>query len=175
MNDPRNFDHLGEVTDVKQRAQMLDEALDILVGLWSGKPFSYSGKHYQIDEVTFLPKPVQSPRIPLWIGGGWPGKPIQRAVKWDGFIPYKNPSSGHREDMTAEDVSAMKVYLESRRTTPAPFDLAIGGRQRGPDWEQERALIRSLAEAGATWSMEHLPPADLKTMREWVKQGPLRI
>lgn len=174
-HDPRNFDQLGEVTDIKQRAQMLDEGLAILAGLWSGKPFSYTGQHYQIDDVTFLPEPVQKPRIPVWIGGGWPGKPIQRAVSWDGFIPYKNPNSGNWEDMTPEDIRAIKAYLESQRTTSAPFDLAIGGRQRGSDWERERALIRSWAEAGATWWMEGLPPADLKTMREWIKQGPLYV
>ena len=77
--------------------------------------------------------------------------------------------------MTPEDIRTMKAYLKSRRTLSTPFDLVVGGRQRGPDWEQERALIRSLAEAGATWWTEGLPPADLKTMREWIKQGPLYI
>src|SRR5438874_7981131 len=41
-----SFTHFGEVTDGRQRAQMLDESLDILAGLWSGEPFSYRGKHY---------------------------------------------------------------------------------------------------------------------------------
>src|SRR6266852_4690072 len=40
VHDP-GFVQVGEVTDSRQRARMLDEALDILVGLWSGQPFSY--------------------------------------------------------------------------------------------------------------------------------------
>src|SRR5579859_6414741 len=55
------FTHVGEVTDPSERARMLDEALDILVGLWSGKPFSSTGKYYQIRELTFKPVPVQQP------------------------------------------------------------------------------------------------------------------
>jgi alkanesulfonate monooxygenase SsuD/methylene tetrahydromethanopterin reductase-like flavin-dependent oxidoreductase (luciferase family) len=40
-----------------------------LPGLWSGKPFRFQGEHYHIDPITFLPPPVQTPGIPLWIGG----------------------------------------------------------------------------------------------------------
>ena len=59
------FERLGEETDDRVRAQKLDEGLDILTGLWSGEPFSYQGEHYQLDNVTFLPRPVQQPRIPI--------------------------------------------------------------------------------------------------------------
>jgi alkanesulfonate monooxygenase SsuD/methylene tetrahydromethanopterin reductase-like flavin-dependent oxidoreductase (luciferase family) len=68
------WDHLGEETDLRSRGQMLDEGLDILTGLWSGEPFSYSGKHYQIEHAQFLPTPVQQPRIPIWVGGLWGNK-----------------------------------------------------------------------------------------------------
>ncbi len=148
QKDPLNFDRFGEVTDMRQRAEMADEALDILVGLWSGEPFSYNGKHYQVKEVTFLPKPVQQPRIPIWVGGGWPGKPIQRAVRFDGFIPYKNTDMpGQWKDIQPDEVRTIKAYLEKHRAASTPFDLAFGGRQRSADWEQDRAHIRAMAQA----------------------------
>jgi alkanesulfonate monooxygenase SsuD/methylene tetrahydromethanopterin reductase-like flavin-dependent oxidoreductase (luciferase family) len=65
-----DIDQFGEVSDVKQRAQMADEAIDILKGLWHGEPFTYQGQHYQVNEALFLPKPVQTPHIPIWVGGG---------------------------------------------------------------------------------------------------------
>jgi alkanesulfonate monooxygenase SsuD/methylene tetrahydromethanopterin reductase-like flavin-dependent oxidoreductase (luciferase family) len=37
-------------------------------GLWTGEPFSFRGEHFTVDEVTFLPRPVQQPRPPIWIG-----------------------------------------------------------------------------------------------------------
>ena len=66
------FTRVGEAIDRKVRAQLLDEGLAILAGLLSGRPFSFSGEHYQIQEMTFLPPPVQSPRIPIWVVGAWP-------------------------------------------------------------------------------------------------------
>jgi alkanesulfonate monooxygenase SsuD/methylene tetrahydromethanopterin reductase-like flavin-dependent oxidoreductase (luciferase family) len=64
-----DFTTFGEEADPKIRAARLDEALEIIVGLWRGEAFSFQGIHYHIHNVTFLPRPVQSPRIPIWIGG----------------------------------------------------------------------------------------------------------
>jgi alkanesulfonate monooxygenase SsuD/methylene tetrahydromethanopterin reductase-like flavin-dependent oxidoreductase (luciferase family) len=111
-----SFAHFGEVTDARQRARILDGALDVLVGLWSGQPFSYQGEYYHVREVTLLPRPVQTPRIPIWIGGGWPLKgPTQRAVRWDGSCMYKHTSGGPWEDWTPDDVRSLKALADSQR------------------------------------------------------------
>lgn len=39
-----SFSHFDEELSLPERASMLDEALDVLTGLWSGEPFSYHGK-----------------------------------------------------------------------------------------------------------------------------------
>src|SRR5215203_146437 len=72
--DDGGFSKVGEPTDRKVRAQLLDESLEILTGLWSGEPFSYAGEHYRLEEMTFLPPPVQKPRIPVWVVGAWPSR-----------------------------------------------------------------------------------------------------
>jgi alkanesulfonate monooxygenase SsuD/methylene tetrahydromethanopterin reductase-like flavin-dependent oxidoreductase (luciferase family) len=172
------FARLNEVAEARSRAERLDEALDVLVGLWSGQPFSYVGRHYQVQDLTFLPKPVQQPRIPIWVGGGWPLKaPAERAARWDGACLYKHPGgvgTGEWEDMSPEDVRSLRALVESRRGGAVSYDIAVGGRQRGPDWEQERNWIQSVAAAGATWWTEWLPPAELDVMRANVQRGPLR-
>lgn len=63
------------------------------------------------------------------------------------------------------------------RTTPAPFDIVLGGGGRGPDLEQERAMIRSVAEAGATWWVEYVHPGigGLDAMRARIEGEPVRI
>jgi alkanesulfonate monooxygenase SsuD/methylene tetrahydromethanopterin reductase-like flavin-dependent oxidoreductase (luciferase family) len=173
-----SFTHFGEVINARQRAQRLDEALDVLVGLWSGQPFSYQGEHYRVNEVTLLPRPVQTPRIPIWIGGGWPLKgPARRAARWDGSCMYKHAYGGPWEDWTPDDVRALKAFVDSRRGASTPFDIALGGRDRDADWDKERALIGSLAEAGATWWIEYIPPdvGGLGEARERIERGPLRI
>ena len=65
--DDGGFTKVGEVTDRKVRSQLLDEGLEILTGLWSGEPFSFHGQRYHIEEMTFLPPALQSPRIPIWV------------------------------------------------------------------------------------------------------------
>lgn len=63
---PFDFESLGEVSDPKTLAALLDEGLEVLTGLWSGEPYHHEGTSYHIKEAQFLPRPVQSPRIPIW-------------------------------------------------------------------------------------------------------------
>lgn len=171
-----DFTGFGEVTDAKARAGMVDEAIEVIVGLWSGERFSYHGKHYQIQDVTFLPKPAQQPRIPIWVGGGYPLKgPLERAARWDGACLYKFTDGGPFADLTPDEVRDLRAFVEARRTAATPFEITVGGRERGEDWERDRAYIAAIAEAGATWWGEHIPPGEIDVMREAIARGPLRI
>ena len=76
--------------------------------------------------------------------------------------------------MTAQEVRTLRGMVEQKRGTAEAYDIAVGGRRRGEDWEQEQALIQTLAGAGATWWVKWVPPSDRQTMRTAVKRGPLR-
>jgi len=55
-----------------ERFERLEEQLSILTGLWStpiGEKYSFAGTHYQLADSPALPKPVQSPRPPIILGG----------------------------------------------------------------------------------------------------------
>ena len=76
------YSAFGEPADDHLHGEQLDEGLQVVAGLWSGAPFSFHGAHYHIRDVQFLPPPVQQPRIPIWIAGGWPRKrPFRRAAQ----------------------------------------------------------------------------------------------
>ena len=172
--------NLGEQTDTSMRAAMTDEGLEILVGLWSGEPFTYIGRFYQVQNVTMLPRPLQSPRIPIWIGGQYPkAGPIRRAARWDGsclFISTSySPGGIAQRDWTADDVRAFLARVAHLRPNGLEgFDLVVGGRERQADWDAERALIGAVAEAGATWWNEWIKPSDRKTTETAIARGPLR-
>jgi alkanesulfonate monooxygenase SsuD/methylene tetrahydromethanopterin reductase-like flavin-dependent oxidoreductase (luciferase family) len=171
VNEP-SFAAFGEEMDAKRRAKMLDEALEIIVGLWSGEPFSFDGEFYHVKKVKVLPRPVQTPRIPIWIGGAYPLKgPVQRAARWDGACLYKHKT----HYMMPEDIRALKAFVESQRGASSRYDISVGGSKRREDWDEERAYIKSLAEAGASWWIEYVPPDDLDKMRSAIARGPLRI
>jgi probable F420-dependent oxidoreductase len=52
------------------RVDRLAEAIEVISGLFSDKPVTFTGRHYQVTELDGLPKPVQRPRPPLLVGGG---------------------------------------------------------------------------------------------------------
>ncbi|HEX6797119.1 MAG TPA: LLM class flavin-dependent oxidoreductase, partial [Ktedonobacterales bacterium] len=151
--DDGGFGKVGEPTDRKTRAELLDESLDILTGLWPGRPFSYVGKHYHLDEMTFLPPPVQQPRIPIWVVGAWPReKSLARALRYDGILPDKLNPDGSREEMTPDDLRALASYSAQHRGPDAPpFDIIMEGETPGDDPAAGAAIVRPWAEAGATW------------------------
>lgn len=149
------FSKVGEETNRKIRAEMLDEGLAILTGLWSGQPFSYTGQHYQVQEMTFLPPPVQSPRIPIWVIGAWPRmKSMQRALRWDGIIPAKMLENGSFADMAPADIQEMKTFIEQRRSQTTNFDIVMEGETPGDDPTAATAMLQPLAQAGMTWWLE---------------------
>lgn len=172
--DPMNFDRFHEVTALRQRGEMLDEAIEIITGLWSGEWFSFHGKHYQIDQVRFQPTPLQKPRIPIWVGGGYPNAgPMRRARHCDGACMYKETHGEGWQDMLPIDVRALRAVVTAGRPADQPFDISVGGRARRPDWDRERDHIQAMEDAGATWWMEFVEPASLEATRQAVLNGPL--
>lgn len=172
---------LGKPTDPRVRAAMLDEALAIITGLWTGEPFSYEGEHFQVRNLQFLPTPCQQPRIPVWVGGTWPNKkPFERAARWDGVFPAA-PGGGPEDLLTPAQIREIVEFVSERREPGAPFDAVASGHTPGDDPARDADLVAEYAHAGATWWLESvhgLPPVvregqdALDAMRARVRQGP---
>lgn len=167
------FSHFGEEPDDKVRAEKLDEGLDILTGLWSGKLFSYQGKHYKLEKTVFLPTPYQSPRIPIWVGGFWPNKPpFRRASRYDGVFPLKIGGAMKRQDL--EDILA---FIQQDRKDTTPFDLVMMGFTPGDDPVKAKKIVAPFAAGGLTWWLESLFRGhdSIERMRTRIRQGPPRV
>lgn len=175
--DDGGFARVGDATDRRTRAELLDEGLEILTGLWSGQPFSYQGRHYHLEQMSFTPPPAQRPRIPIWIVGAWPReKSMQRVLRYDGLMPDKINADGSHADVMPDDVRAMKTYIEQHRTLSTPFDIISEGETPGDNPAEAAALVRPYAEAGSTWWMESRWQAtSIGEIRTRIKQGPPRI
>jgi alkanesulfonate monooxygenase SsuD/methylene tetrahydromethanopterin reductase-like flavin-dependent oxidoreductase (luciferase family) len=161
-----DYSRFGESADDKTHGAQLDEALAIITGLWSGEPLSFAGEHYTINEAQFLPRPLQQPRIPIWVAGIWPGtKPFRRAARYDGVAPMS------RMDrlLTPEEVRDLRAYVQQHRASEGPFDIVLGGPPL-PD-EQYAAY----AAAGVTWYQVGVDEAEgAEAVRARVRRGPLR-
>ena len=151
------FSATGEQLDDRVRAAMLDESLDVLTAAWSGEPVHHHGEHYTVDDMRFLPRPVQRPGIPVWIAG-FPGKtkPLRRAARYDGFFPVNLD----HPDQIAEIAGTL-------RPDPAkPYDIAVPlppGTDPAP-----------YAKAGATWWLTEFDPeaVSLDEVRGVLREGP---
>ncbi len=55
--------------DAPDRVSLVQEQLEVITGLWRDDPFSYQGRHYQLSDAHFTPKPVQQPRPTVIVGG----------------------------------------------------------------------------------------------------------
>lgn len=137
------FEAFGEETDRRTRAELVDECLDIVTGLWQGQPFSYSGKHYTVTPLDFptIAHIVQRPRVPIWcVGAVEHPRSMARALRWDGLLPQFNGSS----QPTLKQVSAIRQQVGDR-----DYDIVIEG-------EGSEHSPRAWADAGATWWIESM-------------------
>ena len=167
------FTRFGEDAGARVRADKLDESLEIITGLWSGGPFRYEGKHFRIEEVRFLPAPLQTPRVPVLVAGMWPNRrPFRRAARWDGIFAT-HEQVGHTETMTVEQLREIVDYtLTHRAETETPFDIVIEGQTPGPDSQ----IAAAYAQAGLTWWVEKLGwfRGTLEEMGDRIESGPPR-
>jgi F420-dependent oxidoreductase-like protein len=68
---------------VGERFDRFEEQLEIITGLWTAdRPYSFRGKHYQVIDSPALPKPVQSPRPSIIIGGRGRKRTPELAVRY---------------------------------------------------------------------------------------------
>jgi alkanesulfonate monooxygenase SsuD/methylene tetrahydromethanopterin reductase-like flavin-dependent oxidoreductase (luciferase family) len=176
---PDEFGSFGEPTDPKHLAVRLDESLEALNLLWSGEPVTFRGQHVVVEDVAFLPTPVQRPRVPVWVGGEWPARPpMRRAAGWDGAMPILlagQPRKPRQPD--AATVGEIAAFLGEQRAAAGlheePFDLVISGTSLATP-AAAADLVGPLEQAGATWWAEciwdDLERAEPMVRR--VEQGP---
>jgi alkanesulfonate monooxygenase SsuD/methylene tetrahydromethanopterin reductase-like flavin-dependent oxidoreductase (luciferase family) len=155
LGSPPNADFgiFHEPVSNRVRAELLDEGLEVLTGLWTGDRFAFSGEHFTIEPVRFRPVPVQQPRIPIWVGGVLPAiGPVRRATRWDGMVPLTWHGDG-LDRPSPEEIAAVRDQVQLARGSAAGFDLVVWA-----DLEQEPGEVAGLAPdyeaAGTTWWVE---------------------
>ena len=177
LGDPveADFGRFGEETNARIRAEKLDEGLEIVTGLWSGEQFSFTGNHYTVRDVRFLPPPVQSPRPPVWVAAGWPNRaPLHRAARWDGVFPIPRDFINNPE-LSVKDIEQLAGVMRQQRGDGRPFDIAVGGYTGGMTASAAASHTRGYAVAGATWWIESDgPETPLAALQGRVRAGPPR-
>ena len=149
-HDEEEFAAFGDPADRAQRGQMLDEALEVVTGLWTGRPLAHDGEHYRAHtEAGFRPTPLQQPRIPIWVAGTWPAKPaFRRAARFDGLFPtFRDVGLG--QTVTPAVLADSVAYAQRHRDASLPrLEVAVEGSS------PSSAPLAEYADAGLTWWVE---------------------
>ena len=167
----------GELTSLRDRAERLDEGIDLIHALWDGQT-SYQGQHYRYQtgrlDLTRAARPVQQ-RIPLWVVGVWPRpKSLRRVLRCDGILPqYQVDGRGPGP----EDARAVRQWLTDHGAGPG-FDMVAEGETLAGDPAAAAGVTGVWAEAGCTWWLEtrwempHDSPERMSDIRARIEAGP---
>jgi alkanesulfonate monooxygenase SsuD/methylene tetrahydromethanopterin reductase-like flavin-dependent oxidoreductase (luciferase family) len=161
----------GEELDLRTRAAMMDEGIDLMRALWAGG-LSYQGTHYQYsvgrDDLASVGRPVQNP-VPIWVVAVWPRpKSLRRAQRCEGVIPAGAD--------TPEQIRAMRQWLDR-----PDQDVLAEGETPADNPSAAAEIVRPWSSAGCTWWMEtrwempHHSPERIAEIRARIVAGPPRL
>jgi F420-dependent oxidoreductase-like protein len=163
---------------VGERFDRLEEQLEIITGLWStpaGQTFDYDGKHYQLSDSPGLPKPAQSPRPPIIIGGHGKKRTPSLAAR---FADEFNAPFSKIEDLPAlfqrvRDAS----QAEGRPTAPAFSAAAIlcVGRDDAEVRRRAAAIGRDADEMRDNGGIVGTPAQAVEAIGRYAEAGAERL
>ena len=146
-----------------ERGAVTNEYLRAFVELWTSDNPTFEGKYVNFSDITFLPKPVQKPHPPIWIGGQ--SKPaIRRAAQiGNAWHPVGAiPAAPLEPEELAENLALLHDYAEKAGRDPSQLQVSVkaplydsnnsdGSRRRftgSPD--EVRQDVQTYADVGVT-------------------------
>ena len=121
------FENL-QTPDFDQRGNVTDEYIQAFRELWTSDDPQFSGKHCRFSNLLFLPKPVQKPAIPIWIGGH-SKQAIRRAARLgDGWHPIGGvPTIPLEPEDVKRDMALLAELAREAGRDPASIRVALKG------------------------------------------------
>jgi probable F420-dependent oxidoreductase len=157
--------------DYAERNELTDESIRAMKRIWGGESLSLEGRHFRAAGHTVLPRPLQQPHPPLWIGGN-SRRAMRRAVELgDGWLPFPAPARMakyvHTTPMESEaDLAAALEHLRALgaragrgplEVCAVPFEMAYGSKELPPSSQLVDTAGR-FARLGVGWLIL-TPPA----------------
>ncbi len=129
--------------DIGTRLDMLDEAAEVIHRLFTQDRTTYSGRHFQVDDASCLPKPAR-PRLPIWIGGLGERRTLEIAARRaDGWnAAYVRPEEYRRLSGVLDHWCEVnqREPSEIRRAANVAFALAMNDSRAKIERRKLRAL-----------------------------------
>ena len=141
----------------RERMDVLEEQLQIVLGNWGSDPFTFEGAHYTLRDLDAEPKPVQRPHPPLIIGGSGGARSAAFAARY--ADEYNTPFA------TVDDVRGRRERVvkacEDAGREPLPFSIMTGvivGRDDG-ELRERVGRLAAVIDQNADELLSNPPPA----------------
>lgn len=127
---------------LKQRFEMLEEALQIIGQMWSDDDGPYNGKHYQLEQTLCSPRPVQKPRPPIMIAGSGEKKTLRFVARYGDSCNV----SGADIEQTKHLMQVLDEHCKNEGRDPSEIERTIVTRfDPGPAGERAEQEVERLA------------------------------
>lgn len=158
------------------RIGQMDEAIQVILGMWEHDEFQFEGKHYKVgigdvhnfrkEPITLRgavnhPKPLQKPHPPVWVGGGGEQltlRSVARYADWANYVNTTVEQTQHKNRVLDEHCAKVgrdpatigrSVLLECMFADDAALTACMERRARRPheiDFSRQRALLGEPAQ-----------------------------
>jgi hypothetical protein len=158
--------------DFDERAELFDEALDVIKAIWTNDDVNFDGKHFSARGITAHPRPVSDPHPPIWIGGNTGAARRRAALKGDGWCPFPAPPALAQTartaaidslDSLAAGIDDLRRRIDDAGRDASKIDIVFtnldGGSPTDDDFNAHAYLdgLERLAKLGVTWVQVALP------------------
>ena len=149
---------------IKERAERLEEGIQVMRLLMTKDRASFAGVHYQLDDASYHPRPVQKPHPPIWIGAG--GEQLmlpivaRQADAWHAF--------GSERTMVAK--SRLLDQLAERAGRDPKRILRSASLSLSQPWDRVRRRAGELRDAGFGYLIAEWPSEGKRRLDEFVEK-----
>jgi probable F420-dependent oxidoreductase len=179
----REFAALG--VDYEQRAELFDQALDVIRTIWTTDDISFEGKNFSARGITAHPRPISEPRPPIWIGGNTGAARRRVALKGEGWCPFAAPAALAQTARTAtldslerlaDGITDLRRRVDDAGRDWSTIDIVFsnieGGDPAADDFNADTYLsaLDKLASLGVTWVQVGLPGDSLAHALEIIER-----
>jgi alkanesulfonate monooxygenase SsuD/methylene tetrahydromethanopterin reductase-like flavin-dependent oxidoreductase (luciferase family) len=169
-----DFTSFGEPADYKTLAKIADEALEVIIGLWSGEPLYFDGQFFKVNQVSFQPTPIQKPRIPIWIGA-IKDQALRRAARYDGWVTGGPCPSAGDKGIDFKQLSEKMKLIKNFEEIPSSYEVVYAFEFPNNSMIE---YIEGAKDVGVTWMLDVISAlrfGNSENVLEHIKRGPPEI
>lgn len=145
-----------------ERVERLEEAIQVVGALMTTDGATFEGRHYRLAGASYLPRPVQRPHPPLWIGAGGRQRTIPLAARyadvWHSFGSV---------ELLRDKAAVLDEHARRAGRDPASIARATNLSLSEP-WDDVRATALALADAGFSYLIASWPAEGRPRVEEFV-------